>query len=184
MELDSNWPETVLTFWFGELEPSQWFKKSDDMDRRIAQRFGELHRDVAAASGSQLMADARTALAAIIVLDQFSRNMFRGTPAAFASDAKALAVAKDVVARGWDQELSKNERVFVYLPFEHSERLEDQDRSVVLISSLGDDEFTRYAEAHRDVILAFGRYPHRNAILGRRSTPEEEVFLAQPGSGF
>ena len=131
-----------------------------------------------------LLADAKTALAAVIVLDQFSRNMFRGTGGAFANDAKALAIAQKAIARGFGVSLSNDEQLFLYLPFEHQENVDAQARSVELISALGDPELTKYARAHKDVIDRFGRFPHRNAILGRTSTAEELEFLKGPGSSF
>jgi uncharacterized protein (DUF924 family) len=120
----------------------------------------------------------------VIVLDQFPRNMFRGTPLAFATDHLALAVASEAIARGFDNVLDKHRRLFIYLPFEHSEKLDDQHRAVELISNLGDEELLQYAVAHRDIITRFGRFPHRNGILGRPSTTEEVEFLKQPGSAF
>ena len=125
---------------------------------------------VSATPDAALLRDARSALAAVIVLDQFSRNMFRGDPRAFASDAKALAIADAAIGKGYLGELSKDERLFLYLPFEHCEDRAQQARCVQLMSELGDPELTRYAVAHRDIIERFGRFPHRNAILGRTST--------------
>ena len=139
---------------------------------------------VAAAPEDVLLADAKTALAAAIVLDQFSRNMFRGTPGAFANDAKALAIAQKAIAKGFAGALSGDERLFLYLPFEHHENVDAQARSVELISALGDPELTKYAQAHKDIIDRFGRFPHRNAILGRTSTAEEMEFLNGQGSSF
>ena len=120
----------------------------------------------------------------MLVLDQFPRNMFRDTPQAFATDALARAVAQGAIAQGLDDGLEPEQRVFLYLPLEHSEDKDDQALAVALISGLGDAEFTRYAQAHKAVIDRFGRFPHRNAVLGRPSTPEEQAFLAEPGSAF
>jgi uncharacterized protein (DUF924 family) len=178
------WAAAVLQFWFGELSSQQWFKADAAIDERIRARFLALHDRVAETPDDALLADARDALAAVLVLDQFSRNMFRGSPRAFASDAKALAVAAAAIAKGYAARLSKDQRLFLYLPFEHSENLDLQARSVELISSLGDPELTRYAEAHRHIIQRFGRFPHRNAILGRTTTAEEAEFLKQPDSSF
>ena len=139
---------------------------------------------VAATPEDDLLADAKTALAAVIVLDQFSRNMFRSTPSAFANDAKALAIVKKAIAKGFAEKLSTEEQLFLYLPFEHQENIDAQARSVELISALGDPELTKYAQAHKNVIDQFGRFPHRNAILGRISTAEELEFLKEPGSSF
>jgi uncharacterized protein (DUF924 family) len=182
---DREWADSVLRFWFEELGPSGWFKKSEATDAEITASFEQLHRDIIDAPVDALLADRNTALAAVIVLDQFARNMFRGKPGSFASDATALDLARRTIDLGYDgRDLPEDWRVFFYLPFEHSEELADQHRAVELISDLGIDEYTRYAIAHRDVIERFGRFPHRNAILGRKSTLEEEAYLAEPGSGF
>jgi uncharacterized protein (DUF924 family) len=131
-----------------------------------------------------LLADARTALAAVIVFDQMSRNMFRGTPRAFAADPWALAVAEAGIARRFDADLTKDQRMFLYLPFGHAEDRQSQARAVALVASLGDPELQKWAEAHRAIVDRFGRFPHRNGILGRISTPEETEFLKEPGSSF
>lgn len=178
------WVEPILTFWFGELSPAQWFAKSDDTDRRCRELTGAHEAAAAASPENSLIADADTALAAVIALDQLPRNMFRGTPRAFATDAKALSVAAMAVARGLDAGMAREQRLFLYLPFEHSERLEHQARAVELIGALGDEEWTRYAIAHQRIIARFGRFPHRNAVLGRVSTAEEIAFLQEPGSSF
>jgi uncharacterized protein (DUF924 family) len=134
-------------------------------------------------ASEQCLVDADTALAATIVLDQFSRNMFRGTAAAFAADTKALAIAEAALARGFDRGLPDARRQFFYLPFEHSEDAEVQKRSVELFATLG-PEALRWADAHKVIIDRFGRFPHRNAVLGRVSTPEELEFLSGPNSSF
>jgi uncharacterized protein (DUF924 family) len=130
------------------------------------------------------LADTKTALAAVIVLDQFSRNMYRATPSAFGNDAKALAIAQKAIAKSFAGALSSDEQLFLYLPFEHQENVDAQARSVELISALGDAELTNYAQAHKAVIDRFGRFPRRNAILGRTSTAEELEFLMGQGSSF
>ena len=178
------WIGDVLAFWFEELAPKDWFTKRDATDDLIRARFVGIHADVRARSGVDLASDPDRALAAILVTDQFPRNMFRGTPESFASDALALDIARRVVAHGFDRDFETQRRIFLYLPFEHSEDMADQDEAVRLITALGDAEFTRYAEAHRDVIRRFGRFPHRNAALGRPSTELERAFLTQPGSSF
>lgn len=187
MELDRR----IHEFWFGAPGSPEhgnkreaWFKADDAFDTEIRASF--LDDFEAAARGDlDAMADQSTgALALIILLDQFPRNMFRGSARAFATDPKALAIAESTVARGLDQSLSIIERTFVYLPYEHSERLEDQDRSVALYEALGDADSLDYAEQHRVIVQRFGRFPHRNALLGRDSTPEESAFLQQPGSSF
>jgi uncharacterized protein (DUF924 family) len=183
-QADQSWADDVLRFWFHELKSEQWFKKDDAVDAAIAARFAATHANVDAAEDAALLTSPDTARAAILVLDQFSRNMLRGTSRSFASDAKALKLASEFITRGWDQPLNKSERLFVYLPFEHAEDLRNQARSVALISSLADDSLTKFALDHQVIIQRFGRFPHRNDILGRKSTPEEIAFLQQPGSSF
>ena len=178
-----GWVRDVLRFWFEEAKPEQWFEKDDAFDRAIRSRFGALHAEVAAMDDTACLGDAETALAAAIVLDQFSRNIFRDTPAAFAADGKALRLAAGAVARGFDQRVPVERRQFFYLPFEHAEDAGAQARSVALFAPLGAD-YGRWAEAHKVIIDRFGRFPHRNAILGRVSTPEEIEFLAGPDSSF
>jgi len=180
----TNWADEVLRFWFIELHRQQWFAGGATLDEQIRSRFLDVHRIVAAAPEDALLANAKTALAAVIVLDQFSRNMFRDAPDAFANDAKALAIAQKAIAKGFASALSGDERLFLYLPFEHQENVDAQARSVELISALGDPELTKYAQAHKDIIDRFGRFPHRNAILGRTSTAEEIEFLKGQGSSF
>ena len=139
------WVDEVLTFWFSELETADWFKKSDALDAQISARFGALHTRISHLDDAELLCDARTGLAAIIVFDQFSRNMFRGTAESFACDARALSLARQVVDRGWDTAMSVDERSFVYLPFEHSEDMDDQNRAVELMGALGREVLTKYA---------------------------------------
>jgi uncharacterized protein (DUF924 family) len=179
-----DWVAQVLAFWFGELRSEQWFKRDASLDEQIRARFLAVHELVSRMPDAALLTDAKTALAAILVLDQFSRNMFRGAPASFARDAKALAITEAALARGYADALDKNGRLFLYMPLEHCESRDAQTRCVELMSGLGDPELTRYAQAHRDIIERFGRFPHRNAILGRTSTAEEIEFLKQPGSSF
>ena len=182
-------PDEVLDFWFAG-DPAAhrkvWFEKDAEFDAACS-RFADALRDARAGAFDHWTDTPRGTLALIILLDQFSRNLHRGSPEAFAADAKALGIARSAVARGFDQELGPMERMFVYLPFEHSENLADQDESVRLFATLrealGEDSI-RYGESHRDVIRRFGRFPHRNAALGRVSTPEELAYLAQPGAGF
>jgi uncharacterized protein (DUF924 family) len=184
MTLPKTWIDDVLTFWFTETKRAQWFEKSDVFDADMRRRFLALHEAVAAEPNEALAVDARTAMAAIIVLDQMSRNMFRGSPRAFAQDSKALAVAETIVARGLDQRMTKDERTFCYLPFEHAEHPEAQAKCVALMAGLDDPDLVKWAEAHKVIIDRFGRFPHRNEVLGRKSTAEEVEFLQQPGSSF
>jgi uncharacterized protein (DUF924 family) len=176
--------DEVLRFWFEETSPKQWFEKDEAFDAEVRRRFLQLHEAVAAEPSTALLGDARTARAALIVLDQMPRNMFRSTPRAFATDAKALQIAEALIARGWDTGLTRDERLFCYLPFEHAEDTAAQARCVALFTALGDAGLTQWAAAHKAVIDRFGRFPHRNAVLGRPSTPEEAAFLNEPGSSF
>lgn len=181
----------ILDFWFGAPGSSGygarraiWFEADAAFDGEVRQRF---EADVASASrdGHDAMAaDAEGALALVILLDQFPRNIYRGTPCAFAADAKARDVARNALAAGHDQAVAPFMRAFLYLPFEHSEDIADQDRSVALFRALGDESYLGFAIGHRDVIARFGRFPHRNAILGRNSSPDELAYLRQPGAGF
>jgi uncharacterized protein (DUF924 family) len=181
----ARWADEVLDFWFRELERKAWFEKSDATDTLIRNRFLALHEQLAReVSPPQSALAPRATLAAVIAFDQFPRNMFRGTPRAFATDPLALALARQIVDAGLDRGFSKDERMFLYLPFEHCEEAFDQALSCALFASLDDQELLRYAQAHRDIIDRFGRFPHRNAILERLSTPEEIEFLRQPGSSF
>lgn len=166
---------------------ADWFRKSDAFDRLVAEQFGA---DIEAALAGTLPAEwAAQPLAEILLLDQFTRNVFRGQPRAFAGDGRALALAQALVASGADRRLTTIERWFAYLPFEHAESLALQDESVRLFSALAAEDgrladALDYAERHRDVIRRFGRFPHRNAVLGRTSTAAEQEYLAQPGAGF
>jgi uncharacterized protein (DUF924 family) len=179
-----QWVADVLRFWFAETRPEQWFAKDEAFDAEVRRRFLALQEALAARPRETLLRDARTALAGIIVFDQMSRNMFRGTARAFATDQQALAIADAALASGFDRGLTRDERLFCYLPFEHAEDRVAQARGVALISTLDDPELTKWAEAHKVIIDRFGRFPHRNAALGRSSTPEEIDFLKQPASSF
>lgn len=198
-----NAPEDVLDFWFGPLRPAEapeagrfalWFGKNPETDRAIRERF---EADVLLASEGRRdswAATPRGTLALVVLLDQFPRNLWRGAPRAFAFDARALALSLAAQARGDDRALHPAERGFLYLPMEHAESLEMQERSVRAFARLAaeappalrelTESFRDYAVRHRDAIARFGRFPHRNAILGRPSTPEEIAFLREPGSSF
>jgi len=190
----ANWPD-VLEFWFGapgspELgrNRGQWFQKSDAFDASIRERFLATHEAAAAGRLDGWAERPLAALALVVALDQFPRNMFRGTPRAFATDTKALAVARGIVSRSFDATYVPVQRWFAYLPFEHAEDLAAQTESLALFDRLRDDPGNAgtlgYAMRHYAVIERFGRFPHRNAILGRASTPGELAFLAAPGSSF
>jgi uncharacterized protein (DUF924 family) len=176
--------DKVVRFWFDELTPKDWCRPEPSVDEAIATRFGELYETLKEGVPSERLATPHDYLAAILVLDQLPRNMFRGTPRAFATDRQALALAKRAVADGIDMKLPPRQRTFIYLPFEHSEDAKDQARSVGLFMALGNPLNLDYAIRHQEVIARFGRFPHRNAILGRESTAEEADFLEQPGSSF
>jgi uncharacterized protein (DUF924 family) len=177
------WVKEVLEFWFEELSEKDWYSKREDVDARIDRRFRRLHETLVQ-EGDFEPREVREALARVVVLDQFSRNLFRGDPRAFAADPIARRIAAATIALGLDQELPTRARTFLYLPFEHSEDRADQSRALALFESMGDDGLTRYAVAHKAIIDRFGRFPHRNAVLGRESTPEEIEFLAGPASSF
>ncbi len=174
--------DEVLRFWFEETRPKQWFEKDEAFDAEVRAALPRrCTRPWPRSRARRCSSDARTALAAVIVLDQMPRNMFRGSPRAFATDAKALGIADAVIARGFDAGLTKDERLFCYLPFEHAEDSAAQVRCVALMSALGDADLTKWAEAHKAIIDRFGRFPHRNAVLGRPSTPDEIEFLEAAG---
>lgn len=181
----------VLAFWFGEgadygARHKRWFEKDAAFDAEVRRRFAPLHEQQTL--DREWLGEPRACLARIIVLDQFPRHIYRGTARAFSSDPLALEAARHLVDKGWDRELLPVERMFAYLPFQHSESLQDQERACALYQPLKAFPETadtdRYAVAHRDIIRRFGRFPHRNAALGRPSTAQEIDFLKQPGSSF
>lgn len=170
--MSSDWRADVLKFWFG-LKPEQWWNSEPQLDHQISQRFLKLWAEKRQLPVDAFLSDPLTAAAAVILFDQFPRNMFRSHADQFATDHLALAIATAAVDRGFDDALAHDERKFLYMPFEHSEKLENQDRGVLLFTQLGDDEQVLYARKHRDVIARFGRFPHRNAMLGRAARPDE-----------
>ncbi|ABC27115.1 uncharacterized protein conserved in bacteria [Hahella chejuensis KCTC 2396] len=176
--------EDVLRFWFEELSPADWFRKSDELDRRIAERFGPLLTAARAGELSHWRNEPRGRLAEVIVLDQFSRNIFRDQAESFAADNLALALAQEAVRAGADKELGDEEKSFLYMPYMHSESAVVHEEAVRLFSQPGLENNLDFEHRHLAIIKRFGRYPHRNAILGRESTPEELAFLKEPGSGF
>jgi uncharacterized protein (DUF924 family) len=189
-------PDQVLEFWFGtpqqaDTEPMRalWFAKDPAFDREIAERFGPLIERALRDELPDWAWEPGPALARVLLLDQFTRNAFRDTPRAFAGDALALRAARSMIEQGQDQQLRPLQRSFVYLPFEHAEGLAEQDEALRLFGALAEAApglagNLEWAEKHRAIIARFGRFPHRNAILGRPSTPEELAFLQQPGSRF
>jgi uncharacterized protein (DUF924 family) len=204
---EPGWVGQVLEFWFSELGEVDWWSKNDATDATIRSRFLELHEQLFAmhdgySDGSARVSDGsasdphddnyvgndisqpRTVLATVIVLDQFSRNMFRGSPRAYAADPLARRIAQQAIARRLDAGMSREERLFLYLPFQHSESRADQAYAVELVARLGREDWTRYAIAHQVLIDRFGRFPHRNVVLGRESTPEEIAALQDPMNSF
>ncbi|WP_022707054.1 DUF924 family protein [Paracoccus zeaxanthinifaciens] len=176
-------PQDVLDFWFDPAMWPWWFKKSDQVDARIADLFGPTYEAAHAGQLDHWRDDPQGALALAIVLDQFPRNMFRGSGRAFESNDHALAVARHALDRGHDAQTDPDARQFFYLPFMHSEDLADQTRSVALYEDLGNAHSLHFAREHRDIVARFGRFPHRNAALGRQTTEEEAEFLKHH-SGF
>jgi uncharacterized protein (DUF924 family) len=177
-------PADVINFWFSADARPNWFAKSEAFDEAMRARFEEayaLARDGALEDWRDMPASA---LALIILLDQVPRNIYRGTAQAFATDDKALAIAEHAIACGFDAHLGEEERVFLYMPFMHAESIAAQEKGVALFEALGRAENLDYMRRHRDVIARFGRFPHRNAVLGRVSTPDEIDFLKLPGSSF
>ena len=198
-------PDEVLAFWLGNVRPSnaqalavkqQWFTKSDVFDARIQAQFEPTVQAALAGQLDSWADEAWPCLALLLVLDQFTRNIYRGTPQSFAGDSKALATAQRAIAQGLDQQLPAVTRIFVYLPLEHAEDLALQAQSVAAFTQLAQGNTAPadvhdflvgtldYAHRHQAVIQQFGRFPHRNAIVGRSSTPPEQAYLAQPGAGF
>ena len=174
----------ILRFWFEDIEPSQWWKKDDDFDKALIARFSAVHASAAQCELFEWRITPQGRLAEIIVLDQFSRNMFRGSPLAFANDALALALAQEAVSAKADEALSPVERSFLYMPYMHSESLKIHEIAVDLFRRNGIQGNLDFEIKHKEIIERFGRYPHRNSILGRTSTVAEIEFLNQPGSGF
>jgi uncharacterized protein (DUF924 family) len=181
--VEPPWVEAVIHCWFTEVGVSRWYAKNDELDAQIRRRFLALHEELVRNEGSGLNAP-RLILAAVIVLDQFSRNMFRGSSRAYAADVFARRLARSAVDQGLDRELPAEQRHFLYLPFEHSENSTDQALSLELISQLGRADWTDYAVEHKVLIDRFGRFPHRNQILNRPSTAEEIAHLAESRASF
>ncbi len=176
----------VLDFWFEQTQPAQWFQVNPAFDQEILERYADGYDLASRGVYDDWKNSSDGCLALCLLLDQFPRNMFRGTPKAFATDGKALVMAKYALAKGFDQVLTPIKRRFLYLPFEHSENLNDQRKCVELFDKMKKDDPLGYdyAMRHLKVIEQFGRFPHRNKILSRTNTPEEEDYLAQSGAGF
>jgi uncharacterized protein (DUF924 family) len=167
-----GWARDLLTFWSG-LKPEQYWKADPELDEQIEERFLPLWKEQRALPVSHFLADAETALAAVILFDQLPRNMFRGHADSFSTDHIAIAIAREAVDRGFDDRLTPLQRGMLYMPFQHSEELADQQRALALFTALGDDKMLAFAKHHCEVIQRFGRFPHRNAMLGRAPRPDE-----------
>lgn len=176
--------ESVIQFWFKEVSPAQWWKVDPEFDRLIVERFAELHGQATRCELFEWRAEPKGRLAEIIVLDQFSRNMYRGDRLAFAADSLALALAQEAIAAKADLALSEEERVFMYMPYMHSESRSIHEVAERLFKEGGPKSSYDFELRHKAIIDRFGRYPHRNAMVGRQSTEEELAFLTQPGSSF
>jgi len=179
--------EDILNFWFEDLDLSRerekrevWFKSTPEFDQAIENNFRAAYEDAAAGRLDELKESREGCLALILILDQFSRNLFRNNAKAFAADAKARELARHALDRGFDEGVSNFVKVFFYLPFEHSEILEDQELALKLLVPMGGEDSVNAAVGHHDAIARFGRFPHRNAVLGRQNTPEEEEYLKDP----
>jgi uncharacterized protein (DUF924 family) len=182
--VEPPWVGDVIHFWFEELGEAHWFAKSDEIDAQIRDRFLQLHEQLVGHDGLGVSAP-RSILAVVIVLDQFSRNLFRADARAFSADPIARRLSRGAIAQAFDTKMrNSQEKHFLYLPFEHSEDRKDQALAHTMIQQLGNDEWTRHAAAHRMIIERFGRFPHRNEVLKRLSTAEELAFLKKPVKSF
>lgn len=178
----ADWAAQLLNFWFDAHGMDDWFRGGPAFDAALGDLAGEWHAALRSLPPESFLTDPDTALAAVLLFDQLPRNLFRGSADAFATDDLARAIARGIVARGWDTAApgwSKYRRLFAYLPFEHSESMEDQRESLRLIAALGDADLTGYAQKHHDMIARFGRFPHRNAVLGRADRPGEAAAIAE-----
>ncbi len=179
--------EEILTFWFGTTDPTReidkrqvWFKSTPEFDGHLIEHYNDICAEAAAGALDRLKNTREDCLALILALDQFPRNIYRGTARAFESDPKARDLARHAIAQGFDRDMARWPRTFLYLPFEHSEIMEDQEKALALYSAFVDEESLKSAIGHHDAIRRFGRFPHRNAVLGRANTPEEEEYLKDP----
>jgi len=177
------WVEDVLNFWFKEAGPDAWWTHKPELDAICVKRFNGLWTEQRSASADDFLTRANVALAAILLFDQLPRNMFRGTAQAFVTDPLARDIARGAISHGYDIQIGGAGRAFFYLPFEHSEERDDQALSLQLFTALGDPQIMTFAQKHHDIIARFGRFPHRNAALGRETRPEEEDAIAE-GSGW
>ncbi len=176
--------QQIVSFWFGETEPALWWKKDDDFDAFLIERFADIHARACQCELYEWRKEPEGRLAEIIILDQFSRNMFRDSALAFANDAVSLTLSQEAIACGADQALTPVQRSFLYMPFMHSESLKIHEVAVELFRNNGIQSNLDFEFSHKKIIEKFGRYPHRNKVLGRESTVEEIEFLTRPGSSF
>jgi len=175
--------DEILAYWFDEVGPDRWWTRSDETDATIQERFHDLWSDWRSRTPKSFLGSPRDALAGVILFDQFPRNMFRGGAEAFSTDPLAIAIARGAIDQGLDDGMTQDERSFLYMPFQHSEDLEDQKRSLLLFGALGIPNSLEFARKHHDVVARFGRFPHRNAVLGRAMRPGEEE-AAQEGANW
>jgi uncharacterized protein (DUF924 family) len=178
-----EWKEAILDFWLREIGANRWWQRSDETDEAITIRFGSLWEEQRSQSLDAFLADASSALAAILLFDQFSRNMFRAQAKAFETDTLARAIARKAIALGFDTQIELPQRAFFYLPFMHSENADDQALCIQLMSQPGLEHNLDFARKHADIISRFGRFPHRNAALGRENAPGEQEAIAE-GEGW
>jgi uncharacterized protein (DUF924 family) len=178
--------QSIIDFWFKEVSPKQWWTKSAEFDQLIRHRFLSLYEETLGGQHLDWLNSAQSCLARIIVLDQFPRNMFRDKPESFQTDVLALAATKHAISLGFDTGMPSQHKAFLYMPFMHSEALDDQTKAIELFTAAGSDleENLKSSQRHKAIIEQFGRFPHRNQILGRASSEAEIVFLKQPGSRF
>ena len=176
--------DEIVSFWFDTLKPEDWYRKDSAIDAEITRRFGATYEALKDSVPPDWIVAPKGMLAAILVLDQFPRNMFRDDPRAFATDETALALAKRAIGDSTDMRLPPEQRAFIYMPFQHSESRDEQARSIELFTALGAPLNLDFALRHQAIIDRFGRFPHRNSVLGRTSTAEERAFLQEPGSSF
>ncbi|MBL4671103.1 MAG: DUF924 domain-containing protein [Arenicella sp.] len=174
----------IIEFWFIEIDKVQRFKKDERFDELIRSRFSEIHTQASKCELFSWRSTALGCLAEVIVLDQFSRNMYRGKAESFVHDSLALSLAQSAISKGLDLELTSEQKSFLYMPFMHSESLIIHGQAMTLFTNLGIESNLNFEIKHKSIIERFGRYPHRNKILGRASSSEENSFLLQPGSGF
>jgi uncharacterized protein (DUF924 family) len=174
--MTEQWIDDVIHFWFEELEPASWFTRDEQLDARIRKRYEALYARLRTIS-ADACTTPKACLAAVIVLDQFARNIYRHTPRAYEADGQALSISQYAISRKFDEDLAPRQRMFLYMPWQHSESALTQARSVELFRQLGDQGALRYAQQHKEVIDRFGRFPHRNRALQRTSTADELEFL-------